>query len=310
MLPLPVPIINHQNPHENDVLKIFDSLIKKIQKRGTKGDKASLQKAYIKYKQFYESGLLNVDYLDFHYHNITLGNVPEYIVPIIYQQIKIQDPYIQDMHREETRDSDILKLSGCLYYSQVYSHIKFFSFIKRRVLKSRTEEPHFNQQVLEELKTSLSQIWIKDDELTDITIKQRSVDIANQVFQTIEDVSCVCTFQYKNVVHILLFTYIQKVDSRNKKHQFVTEITFDEETPFKPIPLLGERIVQPHIFPESHVNKELGSHGENGLEVKEEMPEWDFIAVINSSFPESIDSDQDNFFFESDMIQFSINDSD
>ena len=215
---------------------LFAHLQDKLRKRTSKGDKQSLEKTFKVYQKLYSVHQLDPSYFDFHSKYISSKNIPDYIVPILYQDIQKYDTQFQSLDREEKRDSDIMKLSGCKYYTQIYKYIKYFGFIKEEDKLSFSECPKI-QPINEDIQAKAKSMWDFDFEYSSsLSFEQIEKHylkiekmIAELIFQTSKFISAVMIFQYKSFVHVISLIRVKK-SKGNTKFINVHSFRFDENS--------------------------------------------------------------------------------
>ena len=224
------------NPSQPLIETIFAHVEEKLRKRTSKGDKQSLEKTLNVYKELYSANQLDPSYFDFHQKYISSKNIPDYIVPILYQEIQKYDNQFKSLDREEKRDSDIMKLSGCKYYPQIYKHIKHLGFIKEDRKLSLPECPKI-QPITEDIQAKARSLWDFDfessttlsiDQIEQHYMKMEKM-IAEILFKSSNFISAAMIFQYKSYVHVMALVCIKK-SKGNKKFINLQSFRFDENT--------------------------------------------------------------------------------
>lgn len=241
---------------------LIDHVQMKLLKRSIKGDKQSLNKNLSFYKNLNLNNKLDPRYLDFHTQNITNNKIPDYIVPIIFQEIQLYDSSPKSMNREEKRDSDIMKLFGCRYYSTVFCHIKHFSFVKSKHSKSKilTDTPQDVSGLENDDKALIQCRWdaeynqASSDQPTSPEVAENISDI---IFERIKESSAAILFEYQSNVIVIALASVHK-SRGNKKYvriygfNFVktcSDIKSQEETDISS-PNDAFYVLEEHVYPD------------------------------------------------------------
>ena len=222
------PQIQKRQP-EDEVKLMFSNVEEKIKKRRSKGDKQSLERTLKIYKQLYAQKKLNLHYLSFHSKYLTKKNVPDYIIPIIQEHLQMIDVTVPTLNREEKRDSDLVKLSGCKNYSVLYQHIKHFSFVKSKNKPLLNQMPVITDLFTDDVKQEIKNLWIFDQSCKcpeDENVI--STKIADIIFEKSALISSVCVYQFKNHCQVMPFVYVKK-SKGNKKYFLIDDFSFDLE---------------------------------------------------------------------------------
>ena len=218
--------------NDSNIVAMIKNIETKILNRVSKGDKESLRKALVSYTQLYNTKKLDPSYLLFHFNNVTSNSCPDYLIPEIFDEIRNDfDCKLSAYTRDEKRDSDLMKLAGCKYYSRVFKDIENFIFYK-------CNQDNY-VRVPEYRKATIAQTPLPHELIESIKEKWKTVDLKNQdqltqLFQPIliyyPLTSSIIAFELKGKVYIFTFQYMA-FKSGNKKYIMRTSSNFDISTP-------------------------------------------------------------------------------
>ena len=220
----------------------FEKLNERCEKRKWAQDGKRIKEQNEKYIIWNKEKKLNEAFFQFHRTNFVLNGIPNYLIPVIYTQVRTGDKLLPKMGREERRDTSFMLLFGCRYYEDVFSHMKNIIFIKSQAnrkffFKSNRD---IKGELTEEQTKSICESYKTDAS----GVKDKVTRISEIIFDTFKTATGVIYLEYKNKIHFLILTNLRQ-SKGNNRYTLLDYFSFncDDKADIKEVPQICENIL-------------------------------------------------------------------